>query len=102
MELQPRKVSVSAFIFGGFLAVFPTITGQFFGQKNLGANYGIIYQAHGIAALIGPIIKGNAADFNQTFLIAAGFAVIGMVISLLVKAPVQNIVTLETTQSKAV
>lgn len=91
-----------AFSYGGFLAVFPTITGQFFGQKNLGANYGIIYQAYGIAALIGPIIKGNAADFNQTFLIAAGFAVLGMVISLLVKAPVQNIVTLETTQSKAV
>ncbi|MBI9013033.1 MAG: OFA family MFS transporter [Clostridiales bacterium] len=91
-----------AFSYGGFLAVFPTITGQFFGQKNLGANYGIIYQAYGIAALIGPIIKGNAADFNQTFLIAAGFAVLGMVISLLVKAPVQNIVTLETTQTKAV
>jgi len=91
-----------AFSYGGFLAVFPTITGQFFGQKNLGANYGIIYQAYGIAALIGPIIKGNAADFNQTFLIAAGFAVLGMVISLLVKAPIENIVTIETTQSKAV
>lgn len=91
-----------AFSYGGFLAVFPTITGQFFGQKNLGANYGVIYQAYGIAALVGPIIKGNASGFNQTFLIAAGFAVVGIVISLLVKAPLQNTVSVEVSQTKAV
>lgn len=91
-----------AFSYGGVLAVFPTITGQFFGPKNLGANYGIIYQAYGIAALVGPIIKGNSKDLNQTFLVAAGFAIIGLVMSLFVKAPVQNIVTIETTHSKAI
>ncbi|MBI9012554.1 MAG: OFA family MFS transporter [Clostridiales bacterium] len=83
-----------AFSYGGFLAVFPTITGEFFGSKNLGANYGVIYQAYGIAALIGPIIKGNASSFNQTFLIAAGFAIVGMVLTFIVKAPKQEMVNL--------
>lgn len=71
--------------FGGFLSVFPTITSEFYGVKNLGANYGIIFQAYGIAALVGPVIKANSSGFNQTFLIAAGFAVIGAVFTILVK-----------------
>lgn len=91
-----------AFSYGGFLAVFPTITGQFFGQKNLGANYGIIYQAYGIAALIGPFIKGNSSGFNQTFLIAAGFAGLGLIISLLVKAPNKKQLAVETSQVEVV
>ncbi len=72
--------------FGGFLALFPTITGEFFGIKNLGANYGVIYQAYGVAAIIGPIIKKSSNGFNQTFIIAAGCAVAGAVLTVMVKA----------------
>ena len=72
--------------FGGFLALFPTITGEFFGIKNLGANYGVVYQAYGIAALVGPIIKRNSSGFTQTFMIAAGCAVLGAVLSAMVKS----------------
>lgn len=73
--------------FGGFLAVFPTITGDFFGIKNLGANYGVVYQAYGIAALIGPVIKKNSSSLSQTFLIAAGFAIVGFALTFLAKSP---------------
>jgi OFA family oxalate/formate antiporter-like MFS transporter len=73
--------------FGGFLAVYPTITSDFFGVKTLGANYGVIYQAYGIAALVGPIIKGSATGFSQTFLIAAGFAIAGGLITFVMKSP---------------
>jgi len=71
--------------FGGFLALFPIITGEFYGIKNLGANYGVVYQAYGIAALVGPIIKGNSSSFSQTFLIAAGCAIVGAVLTAIVK-----------------
>jgi len=73
--------------FGGFLAVYPTITSDFFGVKTLGANYGIVYQAYGVAALVGPIIKGSATGFSQTFLIAAGFAIAGGMITFIMKSP---------------
>ncbi len=72
--------------FGGFLALFPTITGEFYGIKNLGANYGVVYQAYGVAAIIGPIIKKSSNGFNQTFIIAAGCAVAGAVLTVMVKA----------------
>ncbi|SDK94454.1 L-lactate MFS transporter [Natronincola ferrireducens] len=76
-----------AFCFGGFLAVFPTITGEFYGMKNLGANYGIIYQAYGIAALVGPVIVANAGGLKPTFIIAAILAVIGAGMTFMVKPP---------------
>ena len=59
-----------AFCFGGFLAVFPTITNEYFGVKNLGANYGIVYQAYGVAALVGPLIVSVVGSLKITFLIA--------------------------------
>lgn len=71
--------------FGGFLSVFPTITSEFYGVKNLGANYGVIFQAYGIAALVGPVLKASSSGFNQTFLIAAAFAIVGAVFTVIVK-----------------
>lgn len=79
-----------AFCFGGFLAVFPTITGEFYGLKNLGGNYGIVYQAYGLAALVGPIIVANVGNLKPTFIISAILAIIGAGLSLMVKAPKAN------------
>ncbi|MBS4539348.1 OFA family MFS transporter [Clostridium sp. D2Q-11] len=76
-----------AFCFGGFLAVFPTLTGEYFGIKNLGANYGIVYQAYGVAALVGPIIVANVGGLKPTFLIAAVLAIIGAGLTFIVKPP---------------
>ncbi|WP_430885319.1 L-lactate MFS transporter [Fusibacter sp. JL216-2] len=72
--------------FGGFLALFPTITGEGFGMKNIGANYGVVYQAYGIAAIIGPILKRHSSGFTQTFIMAACFAVTGAILALVVKS----------------
>lgn len=76
-----------AFNFGGFLAVFPALTGDFFGLENVGANYGVVYQAYGVAALVGPLVEGLAGGLVPTFLIAAGFAVLGGFMTLLIKRP---------------
>ncbi len=72
-----------AFCFGGFLAVFPTVTNEYFGVKNLGANYGIVYQAYGVAALVGPIIVATVGGLKTTFLIAAVLAVVGVLLTRL-------------------
>lgn len=73
------------FCFGGFLAVFPTITGELYGMKNLGANYGIVYQAYGISAVIGPIIAANTGSLITTFLIAGILSVVGIILTLIIK-----------------
>lgn len=44
------------FCFGGFLAVFPAVTADYFGTKNMGVNYGCMFMAYGMAGLFGPWI----------------------------------------------
>jgi OFA family oxalate/formate antiporter-like MFS transporter len=82
-----------AFTYGGFLAVFPTLTGEFYGSKNVGANYGIIYQAYGIAALVGPIIVASLGGLKPTFMVAAILATIGAAMTFMVKTPsLENVI----------
>lgn len=71
--------------YGSFLSVVPTIVGKLFGAKNFSANYGLIFQAYGIAALIGPVIKKNSAGFTQTFTIAMITAITGLIIASTIK-----------------
>jgi OFA family oxalate/formate antiporter-like MFS transporter len=67
--------------YGGFLSLFPTYTNQQFGSYRYASNYGVIYQAYGLAALSGIFIKSIAGTFTNTFIIASVAAVIGLVIS---------------------
>jgi len=37
--------AIVAFTFGGMLTIFPKITADYFGIKNLGVNYGLVFTA---------------------------------------------------------
>ncbi len=78
--------SLIGFCFGGFLALFPSITTDYYGTKNLGTNYGIIFLAYGSAAIVGPII-GTSVPFTQAFLIAGVLCAIGAAMTFLVRKP---------------
>lgn len=74
--------------FGGFMGIFPSITADMFGPKNLGMNYGIIFTAYGAAAFIGPRLAArfkelNSGDYTQAFLIAAGLSIIGILLTFI-------------------
>ncbi|NLB88766.1 MAG: OFA family MFS transporter [Syntrophomonadaceae bacterium] len=76
--------SLIGFCFGGFLALFPSITTDYYGTKNLGTNYGIVFLAYGSAAILGPII-GTSVAFTQAFLIAGVLCAIGAAMTFLVR-----------------
>lgn len=82
-------VSGIALCFGGFMGIFPSITADNFGTKNLGVNYGVVFTAFGLAAIIAPrmaaIIKESAGgDYGRAFIIAAILSVVGIVMTFLV------------------
>ena len=63
------------FNFGGNFALFPSATADFFGAKNLGANYGWVFTSYGIAGVVG-IAAGNYAkvltgSYAAAFMLAA-------------------------------
>ena len=71
--------------YGSFLSLVPTIVGRLFGGKYFSANYSLIFQAYGIAALLGPIIKRSSTGFNQTFMIAMAAAIGGLTVAMFIK-----------------
>lgn len=71
--------------YGGFLALFPTFTNQEFGSYRYASNYGVIYQAYGLAALSGIFIKTMAGSFTNTFIISAIAATLGLALAFMIK-----------------
>jgi OFA family oxalate/formate antiporter-like MFS transporter len=78
--------------FGGLLAVVPTLVGDFYGVNNIGTNYGPVFIAYGIAALVGPILKG-ALVYEQMFYVSVGVAIVGLAISIVMKKPSKVVAT---------
>jgi len=72
--------------FGGFLGVFPSITAENFGTANLGMNYGVLFLAFGIAAVVGPqmigLLYGATLSHNMAFIIAMIMSVVALLITL--------------------
>lgn len=79
------------FNFGGTLALFPPITADFFGSKNLGANYGLMFTAYGVGGIVGPILAGMVQDYGLSFLYAfipaSLLCFVAAVLTFLVEAP---------------
>jgi MFS family permease len=53
---------IIGFNFGGNFALFPAATADFFGNKNVGLNYGWVFLAYGVAGICGPLIAGYFTD----------------------------------------
>jgi len=82
------------FNFGGNLALFPTTTADFFGTKNVGMNYALLFTAYGVAGITGPILAGSVFDMTDSYVwafIPAGAAcLIAAVISLSLRPPAKT------------
>jgi MFS transporter, OFA family, oxalate/formate antiporter len=78
------------FNFGGNFALFPTITADTFGAKNVGQNYPFIFLAYGVGGIFGPILGGKMGDLNNfalAFTISGIAVLIGTILILFVKSP---------------
>ncbi|MBC7360928.1 MAG: OFA family MFS transporter [Candidatus Aminicenantes bacterium] len=52
-------ISLIGLCFGGFLAVFPAVTADFFGTKHYGTNYGWMFSAYGMGGILGPYLAAG-------------------------------------------
>jgi len=51
--------AVVGFSYGACLALFPSKTADYWGTKNLGMNYGIMFTAWGVGGVFGPLFAGR-------------------------------------------
>ncbi len=89
---------------GAWLAIAPTATATYFGMKDNAKNYGLVFTAYGVGAVVGGIVSAEIAAtttaakgatfldaYRPFFLVVAVLAVLGVVIAfMLLKPPVKN------------
>ena len=79
------------FNYGALLALFPSTTGDYFGTKNLGVNYGLVFTAWGFGGVFGPVMAGMIRDatgsFSLAFQISAALCLVAALVSFVTKAP---------------
>jgi nitrate/nitrite transporter NarK len=67
--------------YGANLSLFPSAAKDYFGMKNFGLNYGILFSAWGCAGLVMPWLNGRITDLtgsgNLSFFIIGGMLVAG-------------------------
>lgn len=89
--------------YGANLSLFPSATFDFFGLKNAGVNYGLVFTGWGAASLLGPIIAGRAADltggYSAAYLISAALLVVAAVLSFITKPPTKPVPESETVKA---
>jgi OFA family oxalate/formate antiporter-like MFS transporter len=76
---------------GGWLAIAPTSTATFFGTKNYARNYGVVFFAYGLGAILANVISGQSVDlfggYDTAFMIVAGLAVVGAILAIALLKP---------------
>ena len=79
------------FNYGSNLALFPSITKDYFGLKAFGVNYGFLFTAWGVGGFvmsrISQMIKTTTGSFTSAFILASILLLIGAVLTMRLKAP---------------
>lgn len=88
--------TIIGFNFGGNFALFPAATADFFGNKNVGANYGWVFSSYGVGGIVGPVLAGyfkstavggEPSAWLPPFIIAGIACLAAAVLALLLKSP---------------
>jgi OFA family oxalate/formate antiporter-like MFS transporter len=84
-------VGIAYWQYGGGLSLMPSFTADFFGAKNLGMNYGLVFLGWGggfFMAKIAGIIKDKTGAYDMAFYLSAVVLIIGVILSRVNKRPV--------------
>ncbi len=100
----PALVMISALIganYGANLSLFPSITKDYYGLKNFGMNYGLVFTSWGIGGFMLAFLAGKMYVKHQTFDIAyygaSALLILAAIMIFFLKQPHHKIKTAETT-----
>ncbi|SLM27402.1 Major facilitator superfamily, general substrate transporter, oxalate/formate transporter [Desulfamplus magnetovallimortis] len=83
-------VGVAYWQYGGGLSLMPSFTADFYGAKNLGFNYGLVFIGWGFGffmARIGGVIQDITGSLNLAFYISGGLLVLGVILARITTKP---------------
>ena len=83
-------VGIAFWQYGGTLSLMPAWTADYFGSKNLGLNYGLVFLGWGIAFFIpqaAGFIKDATGSLDGAFYLSGGLVLAAIVMSRFVRRP---------------
>lgn len=83
-------VGIAFWQYGGGLSLLPAFTADFFGAKNLGFNYGIVFLGWGVGMFIpqlAGVIKDCTGNLNYAFYLSGALLLVGIVVARLTRKP---------------
>jgi OFA family oxalate/formate antiporter-like MFS transporter len=89
---------LAAFCYGGYLALMPSFTADFFGPKHVGANYGLLFTAWGICGFVIPGYFAGIMDrartagnlqsgYDEVYFTLAALSLAGAVVCAILRPP---------------
>ncbi len=78
--------AVVGFCYGSCLSLFPATAADYWGTKNLGLNYGVLFTAWGVGGVIGPMLAGKIADTTGSYGAAYNIAGVLLIVAFLLSA----------------
>lgn len=70
-------IAVIAFCYGGYSGIYPLITADYFGIKNVGSNYGAIMVGFALSALLAPMFMNLVQNVILKFIILTVLVILG-------------------------
>jgi OFA family oxalate/formate antiporter-like MFS transporter len=83
-------VGVAYWQYGGGLSLMPALTADYYGPKNLGFNYGLVFIGWGIAFLVPQLagyIKDASGSLDYAFYLSGGLLLGALILSRFLKRP---------------
>ncbi len=84
-------IAIVGATFGGYLALYPAVTADFYGTSNVGLKYGLVFLAYGVGGLLAnilaPQVREVLGSYNLAFAITGGLCIIAAFVILVVKPP---------------
>jgi len=104
-------ISVVGLCFGGYLALYPVVTAEYYGTRHLGVNYGWMFSAYGAGGLFGPFLAAwlmrvtakvpyvitepsgptermlAIGNYRLAFLVAGGMCLLAAILTLFIRPP---------------
>lgn len=83
--------SFAGLCYGTIFTLMPAATADFYGLRNMGVNYGLVFTGFGVAGVFGSILGGRVRDmfgsYSMAYVICAGMLLAAAVIAYLMRPP---------------
>jgi OFA family oxalate/formate antiporter-like MFS transporter len=83
-------IGVMAWQYGGTLALMPALTADYYGPKNMGLNYGLVFVGWGVAFFVPQLagyLKVTTGRWDEAFYLSAALLITAVTISRAVRKP---------------